>query len=76
MTKTTVPRGWSNSKGMRNNSKAATALEDGVRDPGRRIVYNGPVLFDLMIMFLVVRSFIDKLNGSNFIELQLSVVKR
>jgi hypothetical protein len=61
---------------MENNSKAATALEDGVRDPGRRIVYNRPVLFDLMIMFLVVRSFIDKPNGSNFIELQLSVVKR
>jgi hypothetical protein len=31
-------------------------LEDEVRDPGRRIVYNGSVLFDLMITFLVVRS--------------------
>jgi formate-dependent phosphoribosylglycinamide formyltransferase (GAR transformylase) len=49
----------------------ATALEDGVRDTERRIVYNGPVLFDLMITFLVVRSFIDKLNGSNSIEHQL-----
>jgi formate-dependent phosphoribosylglycinamide formyltransferase (GAR transformylase) len=56
--------------------RAVTTLEDGVRDPGRRIVYNGPVLFDLMITFLVIRSFTDKSNGSNFIEHQLSVVKR
>jgi formate-dependent phosphoribosylglycinamide formyltransferase (GAR transformylase) len=54
---------------------AATVLEDGVRDPRRRIVYNGPVLFDLMITFLVVKSFTDKPNESNFIEHQLSVVK-
>jgi hypothetical protein len=47
-----------------------------VTDPGRRIVYNGPVLFDLMITFWVVRSFTDKPNGSNSIEHQLSVVKR
>jgi formate-dependent phosphoribosylglycinamide formyltransferase (GAR transformylase) len=52
-------------------ARVATALEDGVRDTERRIVYNGPVLFDLMITFLVVRSFIDKLNGSNSIEHQL-----
>jgi hypothetical protein len=56
-------------------ARAATALEDGVRDLGRRIVYNGPMLFDLTITFLVVRSFTDKPNGSNFIEHQLSVVK-
>jgi hypothetical protein len=43
---------------------------------GRRSVYSGPVLFDLAITFLVVRSFTDKLKGSNFIEHQLSVVKR
>jgi hypothetical protein len=42
---------------------------------GRRSVYSGPVLFDLAITFLVVRSFTDKLKGSNFIEHQLSVVK-
>jgi hypothetical protein len=40
---------------------------------GRRSVYNGPVLFDLAITFLVVRSFIDKLKGSNSIKHQLSV---
>jgi formate-dependent phosphoribosylglycinamide formyltransferase (GAR transformylase) len=56
-------------------ARAATSLEDGVRDPRRRIIYNGPVLFDLTITFLVVRSFTDKLNESNFIEHQLSVVK-
>jgi hypothetical protein len=55
--------------------RAAIVLEDGVRDPGRRIVYSGPVLFDLTITFLVVRSFTDKPNGSNSIEHQLSVVK-
>jgi hypothetical protein len=57
-------------------ARAATTLEDRVRDPRRRIVYSGPVLFDLTIMFLVVRSFADKSNGSNFIEHQLSMVKR
>jgi formate-dependent phosphoribosylglycinamide formyltransferase (GAR transformylase) len=49
-------------------ARAATTLEDGVRDPGRRIVYNRLVLFDLTITFLVVRSFTDKPNRSNFIE--------
>jgi formate-dependent phosphoribosylglycinamide formyltransferase (GAR transformylase) len=77
MTKTMVPCGRSNnSKGVGNNSKGDTALEDGVRNPGRRIVYSGPVLFDLTITFLVVRSFTDKSNGSNSIEHQLSVVKQ
>jgi hypothetical protein len=47
-----------------------------VTDPGRSIVYNGPVLFDLMITLRVVRSFTGKPNVSNFIEHQLSVVKR
>jgi hypothetical protein len=46
------------------------------KELGRRIVYSGPVLFDLTITFLVVRSFTDKPNGSNSIEHQLSVVKR
>jgi hypothetical protein len=55
--------------------RTATSLEDGVRNPGRRIVYNGPVLFNL-ITFLVVRSFTDKPNVLNSIEHQLSVVKR
>jgi hypothetical protein len=50
--------------------RVATTLEDGVRDPGRHIVYSGPVLFDLTITFLVVRSFTNKSNGSNFIEHQ------
>jgi hypothetical protein len=57
-------------------ARAATVLEDRVRDPGRRIMYSGPVLFDPTIMFLVVRSFTDKPNGSNSIDHQLSVVKR
>jgi hypothetical protein len=57
-------------------ARAATALKDGVRDPGRRIVYSGPVLFNLTVTFLVVRSFTDKPNRSNSIEHQLSVVKR
>jgi hypothetical protein len=52
------------------------ALTNGVVDSGRRNVYSGPVLFDLTIMFWVERSFIDKPNGSNSIEHQLSVVKR
>jgi hypothetical protein len=56
-------------------ARTATTLEDGVRDPKRCIVYNMPVLFDLTITFLVVRSFTDKPNGSNFIEHQLSVIK-
>jgi hypothetical protein len=43
---------------------------------GRRSVYSGPVLFDMAITFLVVRSFTDKPKGSNSIEHQLSVVKR
>jgi hypothetical protein len=55
---------------------AATAVDDDVKEMGRRIVYSGPVLFDLTITFLVVRSFTDKPNWSNFIEHQLSVVKR
>jgi hypothetical protein len=42
----------------------------------RRSVYSRSVLFDLAITFLVVRSFTDKPKGSNFIEHQLSVVKR
>jgi hypothetical protein len=55
---------------------AETAVDGDVKELGRRIVYSGPVLFDLTITFLVVRSFTDKPNGSNFIEHQLSVVKR
>jgi hypothetical protein len=43
---------------------------------GRQSVYSGPVLFDLAIMFLLVRSFTDKQKGSNSMEHQLSVVKR
>jgi formate-dependent phosphoribosylglycinamide formyltransferase (GAR transformylase) len=66
----TVVRAWGTA------ARATTTLEDGVRDLGRRIVYNGTVLFDLTITFLVVRSFTDKPNGSNSIEHQLSVVKR
>jgi hypothetical protein len=42
---------------------------------GRRSVYNGPVLFDRAVMFLVVRSFTDTPKGSNSIEHKLSVVK-
>jgi hypothetical protein len=42
---------------------------------GRRSVYSGPVLFDLAITFLVVRSFAYKPKGSNSIEHQLAVVK-
>jgi hypothetical protein len=55
---------------------AATAVDGDVKELGRRIVYSGPVLFDLTITFLVVRSFTDKPNGSNSIEHQLSVVNR
>jgi hypothetical protein len=54
----------------------ATAGDGDVKELGRRIVYSGPVLFDLTITFLIVRSFIDKPNGSNFMEHQLSMVKR
>jgi hypothetical protein len=43
---------------------------------GRRSVYSGPVLFDLAITFLVVRSFTYKPKGSNSIEHKLSMVKR
>jgi hypothetical protein len=42
----------------------------------RRSVYSGPVLFDLVITFLVVRSFTDKSKRSNSIGHQLSMVKR
>jgi hypothetical protein len=54
----------------------ATAGDGDVKELGRRIVYSGPVLFDLTITFLIVRSFTDKPNGSNFMEHQLSMVKR
>jgi hypothetical protein len=47
-------------------AKVVTMLKDGVRDPRRRIVYNGPVLFDLTITFLVVRSFTDKIKWVKF----------
>jgi hypothetical protein len=56
-------------------ARAALASADGVVDLGRHIVYNGPVLFDLRIMFWVKRSFINKLNGSNSIDHQVLVVK-
>jgi formate-dependent phosphoribosylglycinamide formyltransferase (GAR transformylase) len=55
---------------------AATAVDGDVKELERRIIYSGPVLFDLTITFLVVRSFTDKSNESNSIEHQLSVVKR
>jgi hypothetical protein len=55
---------------------AATTVNGDVKELGRRIVYSGPVLFDLTITFLVVRSFTDKPNGSNSMEHQLSVVKQ
>jgi hypothetical protein len=45
----TVVRAWGTA------AKVATALEDGVRDPGRYIVYSGTVLFDLTITFLVTK---------------------
>jgi hypothetical protein len=54
----------------------ATVVDGDVKELGRRIVYSGPVLFELTITFLVVRSFTDKPNGSNSMEHQLSVVKR
>jgi hypothetical protein len=56
-------------------ARVAMAPTDGVVDQGRHIVYSGAVLFDLMIMFQVERSFTDKPNESNSIEHQLSVVK-
>jgi hypothetical protein len=55
---------------------AATTVDGDVKELGRRIVYNGPMLFDLTTTFQVVRSFTDKPNGSNSMEHQLSVVKR
>jgi hypothetical protein len=55
---------------------AATTVDGDVKELGRRIVYSGPVLFDLTITFLVVRSFTDKPSGSNSMEHQVSVVKR
>jgi hypothetical protein len=77
MTETTMPRGWSNSsKDVGAAAKAAIAPDEGVIDLGRRIVYNGLVLFNLTITFLVQRSFTDKPNGSNSIDHHLSVVKR
>jgi hypothetical protein len=51
---------------------AAIAVDGDVKELGRRIVYSGPVLFDLTITFLVVRSFTDKPNGSNTMKHQLS----
>jgi hypothetical protein len=51
---------------------AATAVDGDVKELGRRIVYSGPVLFDLTITFLVIRSFTDKPNGSNTMKHQLS----
>jgi hypothetical protein len=62
MVRATAVRAWGTAAWV------ATALEDGVRDPGRHIMYNRQVLFNLTIKFLVVRSFTDKPNGSNSIE--------
>jgi hypothetical protein len=56
----TVVRAWGIA------ARVATTLEDGVRDPGRRIVYSGPVLFDLTITFLVVRSFTEQTKQTKF----------
>jgi hypothetical protein len=42
---------------------AATTVDGDVKELGRRIIYSGPVLFDLTITFLVVRSFTDKPKG-------------
>jgi hypothetical protein len=55
---------------------AATTVDGDVKELERRIVYNGLMLFDLTITFLVVRSFTDKPNRSNSMKHQLSVVKR
>jgi hypothetical protein len=77
MIKMTVPRGRSNnSKGVGNSSKGGHSAGRWSERLGRHIVYSGPVLFDLTITFLVVRSFTDKPNGLNFIDHQLLVVKR
>jgi hypothetical protein len=46
----TTVRAW------RTAARVTTTLKDGVRDPRRRVVYIGPVLFDPTITFLVVRS--------------------
>jgi hypothetical protein len=53
----------------------ATAVDEDVKELGRRIVYSGLMLFDLTITFLVVRSFTDKPNKSNSMKHQLSVIK-
>jgi hypothetical protein len=77
MTKTMVPGSRSNSsKGVGVAAIVVTVPNEGVTNSGICIVYNRPVLFDLMIMFLIVRSFTDKPKGSNSIEHQLSVVKQ
>jgi hypothetical protein len=60
----------------RSRSDYGGSSSGDVKELGRHIVYSGPVLFNLTITFLVVRSFTDKPNGSNSIENQLSVVKR
>jgi hypothetical protein len=51
------------------------ASGEGEVDPGSHSVYNRLMLFDLMIMFRVERSFTDKPKWSNSIEHQLLVVK-
>jgi hypothetical protein len=72
MVRATAVRAWGTAvRAWRTAARVATALEDGVRDLGRRIMYSGPVLFDLTTTFLVVRSFTNKLNESNYIEHQL-----
>jgi hypothetical protein len=76
MTKTTMSRGRSNnSKGVGNSSKGGHNTGRWSERPEKTHRVQRPVLFDLMITFLVVRSFTDKPNESNFIEHQLSVVK-
>jgi hypothetical protein len=61
-----------------NATKAEVADmgDEGAGCEDRRIMYRGPKLLHLPIMFRIERSFIERSNGSNSIEHQLSVVKR
>jgi hypothetical protein len=53
----------------------AATEDEGVEHDGRHMVYRGPKLSHLVIMFVVKRSFTERPKGSNSIEHQLLVVK-
>jgi hypothetical protein len=56
-------------------AEGADVGDEGAGCEGKHIIYSGPKLLHLAIMFRVERSFTERQNGLNSMEHQLSVVK-